>query len=45
MRRWEDNIRMNFKEIGVNRRNLIDSAHDMNYCGALANTVLDLRVP
>ena len=25
-RRWEDNIRMDFKEIGVNTRKLIDSA-------------------
>ena len=25
-RRWEDNIRMHLKEIGINMRNLIDSA-------------------
>ena len=25
-RRWEDNNRMNFKEIGINTRNLVDSA-------------------
>ena len=26
--RWEDNIRMYFKEIGINARNRIDSAGD-----------------
>jgi hypothetical protein len=27
-RRWEDNIRIDFKEIGINTRNWIDSAQD-----------------
>ena len=27
-RRWEDNIRMNLKEIEINTRNWFDSAHD-----------------
>ena len=27
-RRWEDNIRMDRKEIGINTRNWVDSAHD-----------------
>ena len=27
-RRWEDNIRMDLKEIGINTRNWIDSAQD-----------------
>ena len=27
-RRWEDNIRMDLKEIGINRRNWVDSAQD-----------------
>ena len=26
--RWEDNIRMDLKEIGINARNLVDSAYD-----------------
>ena len=26
--RWEDNIRMDLKEIGINTRNLVDSAQD-----------------
>ena len=30
-RRWEDNVRMNIKEIGINTRNLIDSAQDRDY--------------
>ena len=30
-RRWEDNIRMDREEIGVNTRNWIDSAQDRGY--------------
>jgi hypothetical protein len=30
-RRWEDNIRMDLKEIGVNTRNWIGSAQDTDY--------------
>ena len=30
-RRWEDNIRMDLKEIGINERNWVDSAQDRNY--------------
>ena len=30
-RRWEDNIRMNLKEIGTNTRNWLDSALDRDY--------------
>ena len=33
--RWEDNIRMNVKEIGINTRNWIDSAQDMDYWRAM----------
>ena len=44
-RRWEDNIRMDFKEIGVNTRNWVDSAQDRDYWRALVNSVLNLRVP
>ena len=28
-RRWEDNIRIDLKEIGVSTRNLVDSTQDM----------------
>ena len=41
--RWEDNIRMDPKEIGVNTRNWVDSAQDRNYWRALVNA-LSLRV-
>ena len=30
-RRWEDNIRMDLKEIGINTRNCVDSAQDRDY--------------
>ena len=44
-RRWEDNIRMDLEEIGINARNLVDSAQDRNYWRALVNAALNLRVP
>ena len=30
-RRWEDNVRMDLIEIGINTRNWIDSAQDRDY--------------
>jgi hypothetical protein len=42
---WEDNIRMDFKEIGINMRNWVDSAQDRDYWRALVNAALNLRVP
>ena len=30
-RRWEENIRMDLKEIGINMRNWLDSARDRDY--------------
>ena len=44
-RGWEDSIRMDLKEIGINTRNWVDSAQDMDYCRALVNAKLNLRVP
>ena len=44
-RRWEDNIRMDLEEIGINVGNWVDSAQDMNYWRALVNAALNLRVP
>ena len=41
--RWEDNIRMNLKEMGINTRNWIDSAQDKDYQGFLVNAALILR--
>ena len=43
--RWEDNIRMDLKEIGINTRNWVDSAKDRDYWKALVNAALNLRVP
>ena len=44
-RRWEDNIRMNLEEIGINAGNWVYSAQIRNYWRALVNLALKLRVP
>ena len=44
-RRWEDNIRMDLAEIGINAGNWVDSAQDMDYWRALVNVALNLRIP
>ena len=44
-RRWEDNIRMDLEEIGINGGNWVDSARDRDYWRALVNAALNLRVP
>ena len=43
--RWEDNIRMDLEEIGINTGNWVDSAQDRDYWRALVNAALNLRVP
>ena len=43
-RRWEENIRMDLKEIGINTRNWVDSAQDRDYWRALVIAALDLRI-
>ena len=43
--RWEDDIRIHLKELGISTRNWIDSAQDMVYCRALVNAAFNLRVP
>ena len=43
--RWEDNIRMDLEEIGINKGNWVDSAQDRNYWRALVNAAFNLRVP
>jgi hypothetical protein len=45
MRRWDDNIRMDFKEIGINTRNWVDSAQDRGYWRSFVNAALNLRIP
>ena len=44
-RRWEDNIRMDQEEIGINAGNWVASAKDRDYWRALVNAALNLRVP
>ena len=44
-RRWEDKIRMDLEDIGINLGNWVDSAQDRNYWRALVNAALNLRVP
>ena len=36
-RRWEDNIRMYLKEIGINKRKWVDSIQGRDYWRALVN--------
>ena len=43
--RWEDNIRMDLDEIGINAGNRVDSAQDVDYWRVLVNAALNLRVP
>ena len=43
-RRWEDNIRMDLEEIGINAGNWVDLGQDRNYWRALVNAALNLRV-
>ena len=44
-RRWEDNIRMDPDELGINAGNCVDSAQDRNYYRALVNAALNLWLP
>ena len=43
--RWEDYIKMDLKEIGINTRNWVDLAQDRDYYRARVNVALNLRVP
>jgi hypothetical protein len=44
-RRWEDNIKMDLREIGFGDVDWIDLAQDRDRWRALVNTVLNLSVP
>jgi hypothetical protein len=44
-RRWEDNIRTDIEEMGIDAGNWVDSAQDRNYWRALVNEELNLRIP
>ena len=43
-RRWEDNIRMDHEEKGINAGNWVNSAQDKDYWRALVNAAVNLRV-
>jgi hypothetical protein len=43
-RRWVDNIKMDFGEIGWDGRDWIELAQDRDQWRALVNTVMNLRV-
>ena len=42
--RWENNITMELKKIGINSRNWVDSAQDSEYWRALMNAAMSLLV-
>ena len=43
--RWENNVRMDHKEIDINTRNWVVSAQDSDYWRAIVNVALNLQVP
>jgi hypothetical protein len=42
---WEDNIKMDLREIGWDSMDWTDLARDRDQWRALVNTVMNLRVP
>jgi hypothetical protein len=44
-RRWEDDIKMDLREIGINGSNWIQLAQYWVQWRAFVNTILNLRVP
>ena len=43
--RWEDNIKMDLREVGCDPRVWIDLAEDMDQLRAYVRAVMNLRVP
>jgi hypothetical protein len=43
-RRWVDNIKMDFTEIGCDSMDCIDLTQDRDQCRTLVNKVMNLRV-
>jgi hypothetical protein len=44
-RRWDDNIKMDLKEKGINRANWIRLAQDRVRWRGFVSTIINLRVP
>jgi len=44
-RRWEDNIKMDFQEVGCGAMDWIELAQERDRWRALVNAVMNLRVP
>ena len=44
-RRWEDNINMDFQEVGCEGVDWIELAQDRDRWRALVNAVMNLRIP
>jgi hypothetical protein len=43
--RWEDNIKLDLREIGIDGENWVQLAQDRFQWRAFASTVMNLRVP
>jgi len=43
--RWEDNSKINLREVGCGGMDWIDVAQDRGRCGASVNAVMNRRVP
>ena len=43
--RWEDNIKMDLREVGCDSRDWIDLAEDRDHWWAYVRVVMNLRVP
>jgi hypothetical protein len=43
--RWEDNIKMDVREVGIDGANWIQLAQDRSQWRAFVNTIMNLRVP
>jgi hypothetical protein len=44
-RRWEGNIKLDLREIGIDVANWIQTAQYRVQCGAFVNTAMNCRVP